>query len=816
MEIDIATDIRNARILVVDDQENIRQLFQEMLRYAGFKAETVENASAAQKRLLERSFDAVFTDISMPDMDGIEFLKKIKEILPDMQVVMVTGYPSVETASKAVRAGAYDYLTKPVTQHVLTRVAKRAVETKRLKEEKRRLAEKNYQYGKGLEKLVAAKSRELLKSKKRYALATSAGKVGVWDLDFEMGEIYIDPNLKAMLGYEDHEIENQKDDLHRFVHADDVGKVIAAAKAHFEGLTPQFEVTHRMLHKDGTIRWFLTRGTAMRDAKGKAYRMVGTESDITNQKLAEAELKRRNTILEAVRFVSDALLRSTAWGECINEVLERLGGATKVSRVYIFENSRAENGDLLANHRYEWINPEIKPKIEYPELIGFSYEDAGFGRWERTLGKNRLIKGFVRNFPKTEHEALTHQNILSIIVVPIFVESQWWGFIGFDECLVERDWSLPEIEMLKVAAGTLGAAMYREQQGMERMRLVTAIEQSKESIIITDSDGIIQYVNPAFEVITGYKKDEAVGRTPTSLLKSGRQDDQFYREMWKTIKNGNVWRGHFINKKKDGGLFEEDAAISPVKNAEGKIKNYVAIKRDVTEKKRLESIAEAANLMENIGYIFSGIRHEIGNPINSLKMTLTVLNESLGTFNGETVQEFLERSLHEVGRVEYLLKTLRNFNMFERPNVQSLRIDTFMEKFLSLVADDFKGKGIHIETLSSPWAMEGLVDPRALHQVMLNLTTNSADALVDIANPQIAFSFSKLGEWIYIKVIDNGCGMSSEQKKDLFKPFLTSKVGGTGLGLVIVKKMLSKMNCTIDIESRINVGTTVTISIPAG
>jgi len=520
--------------------------------------------------------------------------------------------------------------------------------------------------------------------------------------------------------------------------------------------------------------------------------------------------------LEAVRFISEALLRSTVWDERINEVLERLGSATKVSRVYIFENSRADNGDLLANHRHEWINPEITPKLKGLELIDFSYEDAGFGRWEKTLGKSRLIKGFVRNFPKAEHAALTHRNILSIIVVPIFVESQWWGFIGFDECLVERDWSLPEIETLKVAAGILGAAIYREQQGMERMRLATAIEQSKESIIITDSDGIIEYVNPAFEVITGYKKDEAVGQRPTNLLKSGRQDMQFYREMWETIKSGNVWRGRFINKKKAGALFEEDAAISPVKNAEGKIINFVAIKRDVTEKRRLESLAEAANLMENIGYVFSGIRHEIGNPINSLKMTLTVLNESLETFSGETVQDFLKRSLHEVGRVEYLLKTLRNFNMFEKPNVQSLRIDTFMEKFLSLVADDFKRKGINIETLSSPSAMEGLVDPRALHQVMLNLTTNSADALMDIENPQIGLSFRKLGGWIYIKVIDNGCGMSSEQKKDLFKPFFTSKANGTGLGLVIVKKMLSKMNCTIDIESRENVGTTVTISIPEG
>jgi len=511
----IADNIQNPRILVVDHEDSIRHTFLEMLKNAGFETESAEDSSGAEKLIRDQSFDAAFIDIFMPGTDGIELLKKIKGIQPDTQVIMVTGYPSVYTASEAVRSGAYDYLTKPVKQQVLTRVAKRAVETKRLKEEKRRFEEENRVYRENLEKLVEERS----------------------------------------------------------------------------------------------------------------------------QKLTEAEL--------------------------------------------------------------------------------------------------------------------------------------------------------------------------------ERMRLVTAIEQSTESIIVTDPDGIIQYVNPAFEVITGYKKDEAVGQNPR-LLKSGRQDDRFYREIWETIENGDVWRGHFINKKKNGGLFEEEATISPVRSAEGKIMNYVAIKRDVTEKKRLESLAEAANLMDNIGYIFSGIRHEIGNPINSIKMTLTVLNASLETFDRETVQEFLERSLNEVARVEYLLKALRNFSMFETPRVQNLRIDTFFKKFLSLVAADFKSKGINIETLPVAWAMKGLVDPRALQQVMLNLMTNAADALTIRENPRIAIDFNKAGGYIHVKVIDNGCGMSPEQRKDLFKPFFTSKAGGTGLGLVIAKKMLSEMNCTIDIDSQMDVGTTVTISIPEG
>ena len=640
--------------------------------------------------------------------------------------------------------------------------------------------------------------------------------VGVWDWDLKSKRMYIDPNLKAMLGYDDHEIQNHLDHWIQCVHPEDRNAVIAAANAHLEGITKQYEVTHRMLHKDGTTRWFLARGTAVRDEEGNPYRMLGTDLDITDQKMAEAELKRRDAMLEAVRFAADTFLKADAWEEGIHEVLARLGHAAEVSRVYVFENKRDEKGALIGSQRYEWVKPGIQPVIGNPDLIDFPYRDGGFGRWEESLSKGQPIKGLVRDFPEAEQAVLTRQNVLSMVIAPIFVKDEWWGFIGFDECLTERDWSLPEIEALKVAADTLGSTLYSEKQGREQMRLVTAIEQSTESVVISAPDGTIQYVNPAFEASTGYKKNEIVGQQVISLFEKSDYDENVYDEMVATVKSGKVWHGRSLNRRKNGTSFEEEATISSVKNTDGKIINYVAIKRDVTEKKRLESIAEAANLMENIGYVFSGIRHEIGNPINSLKITLTVLKDSLQTFSGEKVQEFLKRSLDEVARVEYLLKALRNFNQFERPEVQSLRIDSFMENFLSLVANDFEKQGIRLETLSSAWSMKGLVDPRALHQVMLNLMTNSAHALVDTENPRIAFAFDKVGGWVLIKVIDNGCGMSSEQMKDLFMPFITSKVGGTGLGLVIVKKMLSKMNCMIDIESQVGEGTVVTLFLPEG
>jgi len=138
----------------------------------------------------------------------------------------------------------------------------------------------------------------LRENEERYGLTTKAGQVGVWDWNVETNEIYLDPNLKAMLGYADHEIRNHLDDWGKLVHPDDAERVMGEANAHLEGLTPHYEVSHRMLHKDGGIRWFLARGTAMRDVNGKPYRVVGTDTDITERKGAEEERERLQGELE--------------------------------------------------------------------------------------------------------------------------------------------------------------------------------------------------------------------------------------------------------------------------------------------------------------------------------------------------------------------------------------------------------------------------------------------------------------------------------------------------------------------------------------
>ncbi len=350
----------------------------------------------------------------------------------------------------------------------------------------------------------------------------------------------------------------------------------------------------------------------------------------------------------------------------------------------------------------------------------------------------------------------------------------------------------------------------------ERARLASAVESTADAVVITDSEsGVIEYVNPAFERITGYARNEALGRT-VHFLDSGKHDEEFYRRLRETLRKDGVWQGQLVNRKKDGSLYFEDCTLSPVKDEGDRIINFVSVKRDVTEKLRLESIAEALNTLNSIGYVFSGVRHEIGNPINSAKMSLNVLQHKLGSASKDVVRSYVDRALGEISRVEQLLKSLKNYNLYETPQLENLNLAVFLEKFLHLVSEDFRIKGIAVTHSVEPGAEWVIADPRVLQQVLLNLMTNAADALNGRPAPAIAIAVMKKYGRILLQITDNGCGMTEQQQQDLFKPFHTTKPHGTGLGLVIVKKMLTRMNCEIDITSVQNRETVAHIYLPEG
>ncbi|MDA8168508.1 MAG: PAS domain S-box protein [Nitrospiraceae bacterium] len=371
----------------------------------------------------------------------------------------------------------------------------------------------------------------------------------------------------------------------------------------------------------------------------------------------------------------------------------------------------------------------------------------------------------------------------------------------------------PAVQAIVMNCRDISARKLAEAQ---QARLAAAISSTAEAILVAGAGGRIEYVNPAFEQITGYTMEEALGK-PLHFTRDGTgAEGDFSGHVREVLAHGQTWSGCSINKRKDGSIYHAEDTISPVRGPDGEITSLVAVERDISERLRIESVAEALNTTNNIGYIFSGIRHELGNPVNSLKVTLTVLDARLGQCSIDEVRTYLGRSLSELARIEYLLRTLKNFNMYEKLSVTDLNMGEFFEGLIELVREDFKNKGVKI-TVAVAGGCTANADARALQQVLLNVLGNAADAIGgEKTAGQIGIDVTNAAGMVSIEVADNGKGMTWKEQQGLFKPFFTTKPNGTGLGLVITKKMVSKMGGTISVNSRPSEGTTVRISLPEG
>jgi PAS domain S-box-containing protein len=404
----------------------------------------------------------------------------------------------------------------------------------------------------------------------------------------------------------------------------------------------------------------------------------------------------------------------------------------------------------------------------------------------------------------------------SIAIIPIRYKD---AVIGALHIADKRDGMVPteKIEFIESLTPLIGEAIFRFsaeealEASEERYRML--VDTMNEGLGIDDENGLLVYANDRLCEMLGYSRDKIIGRPVLSFF--GKKNQNILREQTEKRKSGESepYRIEWI--KKDGQKIITLVSPRPIFDENGHYRGSFAVITDITEKLRLESIAEALNTMDNIGFIFSGVRHEIGNPVNSIKIALSVLKQNIDLFSKDTVKEYADRMLSEISRMEYLLKAMKNFNMFETVKPIDMDMADFIKKFLSIVVDDFEKKGIKIETpiVEPVWVY---ADPRALHQILLNIMTNAADALEKREDPRIEISIFKMADMVNIRIEDNGIGLSEEQQKDLFKPFYTTKSRGTGLGLVITKKMMTKMKGFIEVVSEKDKGTIVDLYIPEG
>ncbi len=366
----------------------------------------------------------------------------------------------------------------------------------------------------------------------------------------------------------------------------------------------------------------------------------------------------------------------------------------------------------------------------------------------------------------------------------------------------------------------------RKQAETERMRLVAAIEQSVELIVITDNKARIQYVNPSFEAVTGYSREEVIGKTP-GILKSDRQSTQFYDTLWRTITRGDIWHGHLINRKKDGALYDEDATITPIRDKSGEIINYVAVKRDVTQELKLEQQVRQSQKMEAIGTLAGGIAHDFNNILSAImgytQLSMTSLDRDSQIY--DQMGHVFKAATRAKDLVQQILSFSRHSEQQKRP-IKIIPIIQEVCKFLRASLPTTIEIQKNLETAHDVV----VADPTQIHQVLMNLSTNAWHAMrqsggvLEITldevrlGPQDLVMYPDLNTGPYVKLTirDTGHGINQDLLDRIFDPYFTTKKKGegTGLGLSVVHGIIKNHGGSITVYSEAGKGTTFHILLP--
>ncbi len=365
----------------------------------------------------------------------------------------------------------------------------------------------------------------------------------------------------------------------------------------------------------------------------------------------------------------------------------------------------------------------------------------------------------------------------------------------------------------------------KEHLEEERARLMSAVEQAGEMFIVTDIFGSILYVNPAFEEVTGYCREEVIGKNPR-ILKSGVQGPDFYRQMWETLKQGRIWRGRLVNRRKDGTHYTEDAVISPVRDASGRIVHYSAVKRDISDHLKSSEMLQQAQKMESVGRLAGGVAHDYNNMLSVILGYTELAMERVTP--EDPIYEDLQEILNAARRSADITRQLLAFARKQSVAPVTLDINDTVEGMLRMLRR-LIGEDIDLVWLPSAGIWPVRMDPTQLDQILANLCVNARDAIDGVGNLTIetrnatfdrefceAHAGYLEGDYVLLTVSDDGRGMDRETLIHVFEPFFTTKnMGeGTGLGLAMVYGVVKQNNGFIQVYSEVGDGTSFRIYLP--
>ncbi len=575
--------------------------------------------------------------------------------------------------------------------------------------------------------------------------------------------------------------------------------------------------------------WYELFAYPFKDLEGNVTGVVEYIRDITQQRQTTEALKQSNRKLQARDRIAQIFLTTPddqMYGKVLDIVLETLE-----SRYGVF-GYIDDDGALVCPSmtRDIWDQCQIPGKdIVFPR-------EAWTGIWSKALTEK--VSLFV-NTPL--HVPEGHLPITRALTVPITFGDEVIGLLTVANRNI--DYTEKDKNLLAYIADFIAPILHarlekqrderiKARMEEQRVKLETLLNQTSAAIVITDINGTIDYVNPGFEKITGYSAEEARGQNPR-ILKSGRQDEPFYEALWRTITSGRTWHGQFVNKRKDGSFYHEDAIIFPIKDTSGTIINFAAIKQDITKQVRLEEQLRQAAKLEAIGQLAGGIAHDFNNVLTSIKgfaeIGLSRLQPAAPSWN--EFSEILKAGEQATRIASQLLAFSRKQIIAPRALSVNHVLREFEPVLTQLIGEDIDFLFTLCDRGDTIFADRGQVE-----QCVMNLVINARDAIrqkmgksqekkitIETLPVLVGDAYVKehinihKGPYVVIAVSDTGIGMDADTLSQVFDPFFTTKETGkgTGLGCSTVFGIVRQNNGNVRVYSEPGVGTTVKIYWPA-
>ncbi|HIJ80841.1 MAG TPA: PAS domain S-box protein [Desulfuromonadales bacterium] len=551
------------------------------------------------------------------------------------------------------------------------------------------------------------------------------------------------------------------------------------------------------------------------------------QDELKRREEADSRLHQKNEYLTALHETTVGLISRHDVASLLQAIVTRAGNliGTEHCFVYLKDASGNEMNMLYQSGIYNSL-------VHYPIVPGlgivgrvwmtgepFRVED--YSVWEnRIKDPQREVLHAMAGVPLKSGD-----EIIGVLGLA-FVDRE----VVFNDEQMELLDRFGELASLALENARLNDESQRELSERKRVeenlrKLSVAVEQNPASIVITDTSGTIEYINPHFTELTGYTAAEAIGQNPR-ILKTGETSSAEYQQLWKTILAGGEWRGEFHNRKKDGDLYWEQALIAPIRDEHGNISHFIAIKEDITERKQLEGQLRHSQKMEAVGQLAGGIAHDFNNILTAIIGYATILQVKLPE-NSPLIRT-TEQIASTAERGASLTQGLLAFSRKQSSNPVIMDLNEILNRvhqlLLRLISED-----IRLEINLSALPLPVMADSGQMEQVLMNLATNARDAQpkggsivisTEMATLNsdfvLARGFGQPGRYALMSFTDNGDGMDAETVKHIFEPFYTTKeLGkGTGLGLSIVYGIIKKHNGFILCHSTIGIGTIFHVYLP--